>query len=197
MVKSETISNLPNLSKSEIKELISQSKKHIKLADKINPYRGDTDWQKNINKDKWWAKGYTGEIEERCKKNIPLRDRLLEIGGCEVCMPAYEEDLEDITEYGQLWDNIGVKMMKGRPGKCHGNSAELWYNNKDTWRSGHALIICTGYALSADGFWRQHSWLVHTTPGSNSIIETTEPRIAYYGFGMTYEQATEFEENNY
>ena len=58
-------------------------------------------------------------------------------------------------------------------------------------------VICyendaTGYALSADGMWRQHSWLIHRKPRSNRVVETTEPRILYFGFAMTLEHCEKF-----
>jgi hypothetical protein len=41
--------------------------------------------------------------------------------------------------------------------------------------------LATGYALSGDGLWRQHSLL---SLEDSSILETTEIRLMY--FGMTY-----------
>ena len=37
--------------------------------------------------------------------------------------------------------------------------------------------IGTGYALSVDGLWRQHSWGV----ARDLIIESTEARVKYFG----------------
>ena len=53
--------------------------------------------------------------------------------------------------------------------------------------------MMTGYALSADGIWRQHSWLVaFDNEDYPYIVETTEERISYYGFAMTYEECEIF-----
>jgi hypothetical protein len=55
---------------------------------------------------------------------------------------------------------------------CHKNVAEFWQR-----RSGNLIALATGYALSDDGLWRQHSWGIR----SNAIFETTEPRKIYFG----------------
>lgn len=120
-----------------------------------------------------------------------LCERLLQLGGNTVKLPDKEEDIQDILQYGQVWDNTPVYRMHGRDSQCHANSAELWYNNRNAEQ--FRVTICTGYALSADGIWRQHSWLIQMKPRSNRIIETTEPRLQYYGFAMTYRQSEDFE----
>lgn len=106
-------------------------------------------------------------------------------------MDATEEDIDDILEYGQFWIGYSAKKMIGAPSQCHRNTCELWELNKDK------MKICTGYALSDDGMWRQHSWGIVKTPRSIKIIETTKERVAYYGFIMTDEQAKEFTYWNY
>ena len=194
--RKELISHIPELGIHDIFGLIRQRKEHMDVNSKVTPFNGNIKWQENI-KNEWWSTGYTGELDERQKKMIRLRETLLSCGGVEVCMPVYEEDYGDIMNHGQLWDNITRKRMPGRASKCHSNSAELWFNNRNAYKNGHAVVLCTGYALSADGLWRQHSWLIHVKPRSNVIIETTTDRVAYYGFGMTYEQAARFEEENY
>lgn len=40
--------------------------------------------------------------------------------------------------------------------------------------------------------WRQHSWLIHRKPRSNRIVETTRPRVLYYGFAMSLELSERF-----
>lgn len=120
-----------------------------------------------------------------------LCGRLLQLGGNTVKLPDKEEDIQDILQYGQVWDNTPVHQMRGKDSQCHANSAELWYNNRNAEQ--FRVTICTGYALSADGIWRQHSWLIQMKPRSNRIIETTEPRLQYYGFAMTYRQSEDFE----
>ena len=194
MRRCDMISGYPTLNRTAVQDLIRQKQEHAKLH--WVPYDGDPGWKERI-KENWWAVGYEGSYDKVDKRMLTLRDKLLSIGGCEACLAFYEEDLEDILEYGQVWDNLPVKRMKGRPSRCHANSANLWFNNRNAYKDGHTVIICTGYALTEDGVWRQHSWLVHAKPRSNMLIETTVPRIAYFGFGMTYDQASEFARDNY
>lgn len=120
-----------------------------------------------------------------------LRDILLSFGGEDACFVGNDEDLANILKYGQFWFGRGSRMMEGRPCQCHANAAALWENNQDNTR------ICTGYALSDDGIWRQHSWLLHLKDRSNQIIETTAKRIGYFGFCMTTEQCKHFAKENW
>lgn len=48
--------------------------------------------------------------------------------------------------------------------------------------------IATGYALSGDGLWRQHSWGVLR----DGIFETTETRLKYFGIVLQGERADYF-----
>ncbi len=158
----------------------------------------DEDWQKFIDT-KWWAK--KNGIEQILPENMPdypehfvnmmksmlqLRTLLLSFGGSEVCMPDYDEDLYNIIERGQLWYGDRIHMMRGQPSQCHRNSSYCWEANQDK------SVLCTGYALSEDGMWRQHSWLVELRPRKNRIVETTVPRVAYFGFGMDTDEAWKF-----
>lgn len=120
--------------------------------------------------------------------------KLMGIGGQNVLFPSIEEDIDNILEYGQLWDNITTKRMKGRCCQCHRNACDLWYANKD--KDSFRITICTGYALSDDGLWRQHSWLIQVKARANVLIETTEPRLAYFGFAMTFDQSEQFDNDN-
>lgn len=119
-------------------------------------------------------------------ESYSLRNKLLSFGGNCVCIPEPEEDYINIMKYGQFWYGRGARLMKGQPNQCHKNSCELWKNNK------HRTKICTGYALSEDGIWRQHSWLIEFKSASNKIIETTKLRVAYFGFIMNYKQCEDF-----
>ena len=42
-----------------------------------------------------------------------------------------------------------------------------------------------------------YSWLVELRPRKNRIIETTVPRVAYFGYAMTNAEAERFYENTY
>jgi len=118
--------------------------------------------------------------------NCPLKKTLLAIGGWGVCVPKIEEDLQRILKRGRRFPGRS-KSMRGEQSRCHSNSAACWSANEDN------CSICTGYALSKDGMWRQHSW-VYTNDGA--VVETTEKRIAYFGFVMDNEECELFHFQN-
>lgn len=120
---------------------------------------------------------------------LELHDKLLSFGGVRTCLPVTEDDLTNILERGQLWIGKIVTMMPGMPSQCHRNSSACWDVNRNR------TILCTGYALSDDGLWRQHSWLVDFR--HQQIVETTVPMVAYFGFAMTKEEAEDFLTDNY
>lgn len=152
----------------------------------------DSEWQDLINKDKWWASGYTGSEKGRAKE-IALINKIRSFGGHEVCMPHIEEDVDKLMSRGQLWYGDITRLMQGDPSQCHRNSCYLWEENIKE----HEVAIATGYALSKDGMWRQHSWLMHRKHRSVEIIETTEIRVAYFGYVMTCDEAILFCEGNF
>jgi hypothetical protein len=143
-------------------------------------------------KQKTHLKSLKNEIE----KMDMLKEILLSFGGSYVHFPDIEEDIDSILQNGQLWinDNKNIKLMKGRPSKCHHNSADLWYANKAD--NNAKVNIATGYALMEDGLWRQHSWLILVKPRKNKIIETTIIRTHYFGYALTDIEAEEFYSNH-
>lgn len=110
-----------------------------------------------------------------------LKQRLL-VTGQAVCL-HHEPDLQTILSRGQFFRGYNARMMRGESCKCHGNSAALWDANRNK------VKIVTGYALTRDGVWRQHTWCVN---GDGCVIETTEKRLLYYGFTMTHTEAEQF-----
>lgn len=124
-----------------------------------------------------------------------LHQLLLSIGGNETCFPPAEEDMEAILKRGRFYPGYS-KMMVGKPNQCHRNSCELWLNNRRQFQ----VSIATGYALSTDGLWRQHTWLIHRyrtrTQSRMRLIETTVKRLGYFGFEMAEEEAMAFCSNN-
>ena len=117
-----------------------------------------------------------------------LTGRLLSHGGKEVCIPLNEEDGMLLAKRGALIPNDKVKRKRGKDSQCHANSAYLWSQNPDKYR------IATGYALSDDGIWRQHTWLVHI---NGTIIETTVPRLLYFGVVYSSTESERFTEDNW
>lgn len=111
----------------------------------------------------------------------PLRDKLLSIGG-DFVVPMREPDLKELLERGRLFSTDGIRLHEMRY-KCHVNVARLYHF------SFKGEKIATGWGLSDDGLWRQHSWLV-TSDGK--IVETTVLRLMYYGVELTEEESQFF-----
>lgn len=178
------IEQLSSLSIEQVKTLTADKLSSMEILKQISCDPMDPAWKARMDENKTSSKYIT--------KYKLLISRLLYIGGEEVLIPGgYEKDYENIVKYGQLWSGQGSVLMKGEPCHCHSNASNLWEQNKDK------TVICTGYALSKDGLWRQHSWLVWLKPRVNKIVETTVPRVAYYGFAMTTEMSGEFAGENY
>ena len=165
---------------------------HIRSILNWNPM--SENWKNNC-RDKFWFQDNMQDMLRLHPKMDPglyeLKKKLLAFAGESVCLPAYEEDLDNMLLYGQFWIGNNIKMMRGLPSQCHYNAGRCYEANKDKVR------ICTGYALSPDGMWRQHSFLVWMKERSNQIVETTVPRIAYFGFVMTKEQSNTFANDNF
>ena len=121
-----------------------------------------------------------------------LREVLLAAGGLEVVPPHYErfeewqrrrDDwyTEAILARGQAWAGAAARLEAGEGSACHGNVARLH-------RTGGGAIA-TGYALAADGLWREHSWIVEA---SGSVVETTVSWVLYYGCMLNDDEARRF-----
>lgn len=145
-----------------------------------------------------WGPGYSGP-EKYASDESEIMRRLLDFGGYAVVMAWHESDAEAILERGQLWYGDRIIMQKGEPSQCHTNSAMLWEANKSRTLEGpyrEELALATGYAMSEDGLWRQHSWCVLRTPARVKVVETTVLKVAYYGFVMTHAEAERFAERS-
>ncbi|VBB17637.1 hypothetical protein YASMINEVIRUS_100 [Yasminevirus sp. GU-2018] len=64
-----------------------------------------------------------------------------------------------------------TQLKKMTRSACHDNCYKLYKKDRSN-------KVYTGYALSADGLWRNHSWIIK----DGSIIETTEKRVLYLGY---------------
>jgi hypothetical protein len=115
---------------------------------------------------------------------------LLAWGGDRVSLSRWDDDLPLIVSHGQLWSGRGALRRPGEPGRCHGNVARFWE------RSPEKLLIATGYGLSADGMWRQHTFGVELAGGRPRIVETTVPRVAYFGAVLDAAQSRRFAREN-
>lgn len=144
----------------------------------------DAEWLK-------WYKKRTNEIlgkSRQAKKFKELMAILTRFGSPYVILPSVEEDLDNILRRGEFTKGSTARLKLGKPSGCHANSCRIYDTNPSRYR------VATGYALSSDGLWRQHSWVYDTK--DRRIIETTEKRKGYFGFIMTDKESREFSEDN-
>jgi hypothetical protein len=107
---------------------------------------------------------------------------LLSHGGKKVVPPIMPDLMIDVFRTrGRLWSSP-ARLVEGEVSACHDNAVALW-------RSGEASAVGTGYALSDDGLWREHTWAVVEDGG---LLETTEPRTAYFGVELRGRDAERF-----
>jgi len=101
-----------------------------------------------------------------------LKTVLLRFGGeFLVAPPKPDADVPALLVHGFLMSGpVSLKRMKAN--SCHQNVASIWKA-----RRFGIVGIATGYALSDDGLWRQHSWGILR----NGVLETTEECVKYFG----------------
>jgi hypothetical protein len=134
-------------------------------------------------------RGYTADSRHPNASLEPLKEKLLSFGGQAVVLHSDEPHLHDeephlqqIIERGYIEDGANPLLARGAQSACHYNAYRLWLAQPEK------TILCTGYALSDDGVWRQHSWAKY----NGRIVETTVPRVAYFGFELTAEESEAF-----
>lgn len=111
-----------------------------------------------------------------------LEALLLPHGGRHAVPPMQPDQLVvPLVKEGAVHDGSSAVQDTDHEHDCHRNVANLWRHQR-------CDAIGTGYALSDDGLWREHSWAVR----SGQIVETTVPRLTYFGIVMTGEKATWF-----
>ncbi len=114
-----------------------------------------------------------------------LTERLLQLGGTRVVLPLDgEPDLEIILSRGYATAGP-ARCVPMQASQCHRNASLLFRRKKE------AVRIVTGYALSEDGIWRQHTW-AWVRDGHPPLLETTEPRMLYYGVLLTCAESEQF-----
>src|SRR5579875_1884149 len=88
---------------------------------------------------------------------------LLSHGG-ELVVPhlAPDDFLERLLSSATVSSVSKLRLVQGSPSSCHANVSALWAQAR-------VEAIGTGYALSADGLWRQHSWGL----AGPDVVETT------------------------
>ena len=116
-----------------------------------------------------------------------LKSKLLGIGGWAVCLPRSEPDLKKIMSRGRTFQ-MKATLLRGEPCQCHFNSSVYWGDHS------RECSICTGYALSKDGMWRQHTWVLRV---EGRIVETTHRRLCYFGYVLSPSECREFAASNF
>jgi hypothetical protein len=133
-------------------------------------------------------------LQDRLRKAVreqpelkSLKVLLLQFGGDFIVAPSkLDLDVPALLASGCLMSGpIIMKQMKSS--MCHKNVAALWKA-----REQGIVAIATGYALSEDGLWRQHSWGVLL----DGILETTVCRSRYFGIVLNSSEADYFAECN-
>jgi hypothetical protein len=81
-----------------------------------------------------------------------------------------------------------VQLQVMERSACHENVAKLWRQ-----RLNGITAVGTGYALTPDDLWRQHSWGVGA---DHAIIETTALRSKYFGILLYGDDADSFADAN-
>jgi len=114
-----------------------------------------------------------------------LSRKMLRIGGTAVCVHFCDPRpfTETFIKHGYAFDYKSIILKEGEPSNCHQNAALLWKANQKKY------YLCTGYGLSDDQMWRRHSWLQDK---EGNIIETTAPRLIYFGIAQTTQSAKAF-----
>lgn len=116
-----------------------------------------------------------------------LQARLVQLGGLQLVPPlSRDPDLRLILRRGEARGGSSARRGRGRRSDCHGNVSRLFLKSPAT------FAIATGYALSDDGLWRPHSWGVR----NGVVIETTEPRLVYFGITLSRAQGRAFARQN-
>lgn len=92
------------------------------------------------------------------------------------CEYEPEADLNDLlSDKSKFYvtAEFKYKRIRGKACHCHDNSVEYVLKNEKKRK------LYTGYALSEDHLWRQHSWVIEN---GDTIVETTEKRLCYFGY---------------
>ncbi len=119
------------------------------------------------------------------KKKLQQLKDILSLYGYAVIFPHLEQDLQKLLDRGTFIFPRKLKQIPGTSRECHRNSCLLWRNNTN-------VTIVTGYALSDDGLWRQHTWCIM----GEEVWESTTRRELYFGYVLNTKEAEKFYAEN-
>lgn len=116
-----------------------------------------------------------------------LKTLLLRLGGTFIVAPSDpDSDVPPLIASGFVMSGA-IQLKPLKTSMCHRNVATVW-----TARRFGIVGIATGYALTDDGLWRQHTWGILR----DGILETTTPRLKYFGILLQGENADHFARRN-
>lgn len=125
-------------------------------------------------------------------KKHELKGILGNAAGEAVIIAEQDADIDALLLRASFFLGTEITLVVGAESACHMNSAIFWLNHENS------CHLMTGYALSDDGIWRQHSWcLLYKDLSSGEeiipcVVETTVERLLYYGFKLNTDEATLF-----
>jgi hypothetical protein len=97
--------------------------------------------------------GRLNNLAEQQPAILLLRDRLLNLDGIHLVAPTESDpDVDSLLANGSVME-AAIHFEEMAENSCHWNVAALWLQRRED-----LVGVATGYALSADGLWRQHSW---------------------------------------
>jgi len=102
---------------------------------------------------------------------ITLRQRLLELGGLEVCFREDDALANVLIEHGALFSTEGLQV-RHVDYLCDERDVALLCAESE-----NQIEICHGYSRNPNGLWVQHHWGFE----AGRIVETTWPRHSYFG----------------
>ena len=114
--------------------------------------------------------------------NYLLKSKLLSFGGKDVVLQKHFEDSYTILSHGKLWDGDAYILKNPRWNPC-----ELWLELHEEGANGFYLVM--GYALWADGIWRERLWLSWHVGEMEIIGETKKGHDLYYGYVLAEQEA--------
>lgn len=118
------------------------------------------------------------EVKHLCSK-------LLSIGGQEVELTSLpDRDLPILLALGERFTGTAVRVVT-QGSSSFRNMSHLWLGRKTP-----QIAIVTGYALARNSIWYPHAWGIE----NETILETTEVHIDYFGRYLTGADAMTFAE---
>lgn len=131
-----------------------------------------------------------------------LKKKLISLGGSKVAGTSNDKNM---LKRAKVLESKNILIRTMIRSSCHYNSAQLVIDHSESEYKGE-LQMWIGWGLSSDGIWREHSWIVakedselfpikgedgeyeETSVSSGTIIETTEPRVMYFGHPISGEE---------